>query len=125
MGAILTLGYNRYMYPDLYPEPDTIPKSDPLYGFPEGRQEKVMVATEDEMYSAKVPLPLRDYCAHMYIDFLKCRKENFPFVAKCHHEKHAYHNCEYGEYIDRMKDYERERRLMVRAKRIAANANAA
>uniref|UniRef100_A0A1B6KDR7 NADH dehydrogenase [ubiquinone] 1 beta subcomplex subunit 7 n=1 Tax=Graphocephala atropunctata TaxID=36148 RepID=A0A1B6KDR7_9HEMI len=125
MGGMLTLGYNKYRYPDLYPEPDTLPKFDPLYGFPEGREEKVMIATEEEMYSAKVPHEFRDYCAHKYIEFLKCRKENFPWVVKCHHEKHAYHDCEYQEYVDRMKDYERERRLMERSKRISLKASAA
>ena len=36
--------------------------------------EPVMVATQKEMADAQVPLVFRDYCAHLYIDFLKCKR---------------------------------------------------
>jgi NADH dehydrogenase (ubiquinone) 1 beta subcomplex subunit 7 len=57
----------------------------------------VMIATEDEMEAAKLELHERDYCAHKLIDFRKCRSENFPYVANCKHEKHAYLTCEFEE----------------------------
>jgi NADH dehydrogenase (ubiquinone) 1 beta subcomplex subunit 7 len=56
-----------------------------------------MIATKEEMDSAKMDPKFRDYCAHKYIAFYKCKKDNFPWVAACEHEKHDYHNCEYAE----------------------------
>ncbi|ODM91867.1 NADH dehydrogenase [ubiquinone] 1 beta subcomplex subunit 7 [Orchesella cincta] len=91
--------------------------ADPNYGFEEQgkrRKERVMVATEAEMISAKVPPKLRDFCAHHYINFEKCKKDKFPFVYRCHPEKHNYEHCQYEDYLIRMKDYERERRLLHR-----------
>ncbi|KAK9500158.1 hypothetical protein O3M35_001472 [Rhynocoris fuscipes] len=111
-------GINYKLHKDVTPHPTQQSKYDPLYGFPDGRKEKEMIASEEEMYSAKIPLDKRDYCAHVLLNYLKCRKEQWPWVYKCHHEKHDYLHCEYNEYIDRMKDYERERRLMVRDKRL-------
>ncbi|XP_014250701.1 NADH dehydrogenase [ubiquinone] 1 beta subcomplex subunit 7 [Cimex lectularius] len=102
---------------DPVPHPSEPAKFDPLYGFPNGRKEKEMKATQDELYSAKVPLDKRDYCSHLLLDYQKCRRANFPFILSCHHDKHMYLQCEYEDYLDRMKDYERERRLMERSKR--------
>lgn len=59
---------------------------------------KVMIATEEEMYAAKIPLKNRDYCAHYLLKFQKCRKDKFPWVYRCHHEKHEYLHCLYEEY---------------------------
>nr|CAH7721460.1 unnamed protein product [Callosobruchus chinensis] len=56
-----------------------------------------MIATEEEMRSAKIPLEDRDYCAHFLLKYRGCRKEYWPWVYKCHHEKHAYLNCKYDE----------------------------
>ncbi|XP_064094191.1 NADH dehydrogenase [ubiquinone] 1 beta subcomplex subunit 7-like [Macrobrachium nipponense] len=95
---------------------------DPLYGFPEGRKERAMVATVEEMDSAKIPLENRDYCAHLLIKHMACRQKVWPLAYKCAHEKHEYLNCEYDDYVLRMKEFERERRLLERAKRKAAKA---
>ncbi|XP_022110399.1 NADH dehydrogenase [ubiquinone] 1 beta subcomplex subunit 7-like isoform X1 [Acanthaster planci] len=104
---------NRDTAPDLY----NLPTFDPLYGFPEGRQERVMVATQEEMMKAQVPLDRRDYCAHLYIAWQRCRRDNFPNVFACKHSKHEYDRCEYEDFVMRMKEYEREKRLLARAKR--------
>lgn len=40
MGVGVSTMYNRWIHPDVTPEPSTIPKFDPLYGFPEGRELK-------------------------------------------------------------------------------------
>jgi NADH dehydrogenase (ubiquinone) 1 beta subcomplex subunit 7 len=56
-----------------------------------------MIATEEEMEAAKLELGERDYCAHKLLDYRKCRSENFPYVANCKHEKHAYLTCEFDE----------------------------
>lgn len=56
-----------------------------------------MIATEAEMESAKLEPNERDYCAHKLIEYRGCRRDNFPWVVKCHHEKHAYLNCQHEE----------------------------
>ncbi|XP_055311653.1 NADH dehydrogenase [ubiquinone] 1 beta subcomplex subunit 7 [Sitodiplosis mosellana] len=108
----------RYTSPEVTPYNEEV-TFDPLYGFPNGRKERVMIATEAEMVSAKLPLEERDYCAHTKIDYLRCIADVWPFPYKCAHEKHAQAQCQYEDYILRMKEYERERRLMVRRERIA------
>ncbi|XP_044754626.1 NADH dehydrogenase [ubiquinone] 1 beta subcomplex subunit 7 [Coccinella septempunctata] len=109
-------GIDRYRNPDIVPDPSKEPSFDPNLGFNKPRKERVMHVTEEEMMSAKIPLEFRDYCAHKLIDYHVCRKKNWPWVVNCHHEKHAYLTCEYEDYVMRMKEYERERRLRVKAK---------
>jgi len=111
------------VYATYIKSPDTMPDFrgeatfDPLYGFPRGRQERQMIATEAEMEDASLQAVDRDYCAHHLIDFLKCRKQKFPWVVSCKHERHVYEQCQYEDYVLRMKEYEREKRLLERRKR--------
>lgn len=56
-----------------------------------------MLATEDEMKAAQVPLDRRDYCAHLYINFKSCERNYYPFIVMCKPEKHMYLDCEYEE----------------------------
>lgn len=56
-----------------------------------------MLAKEEELKSAKIALKDRDYCSHLLLHFRACRKDAWPFVVKCEHEKHAYLNCQYHE----------------------------
>ncbi|CAL4063667.1 unnamed protein product [Meganyctiphanes norvegica] len=95
---------------------------DPTLGYPEGRKERVMVATQEEMEKAKIPLAERDYCAHLLINYRNCRQNVWPFAYQCAHEKHEYLNCQYDDYVLRMKEHEREHRLLERAKRKTARA---
>ncbi|KAK4003234.1 NADH dehydrogenase [ubiquinone] 1 beta subcomplex subunit 7 [Daphnia magna] len=90
-------------------------KHDPLEGFPNGRKPREIKTTLEEMESAKIPLDKRDYCVDYLMKFLECRNEKYPWVYKCHHEKHEYLHCQYEDYLIRMKDYERNRRLDERA----------
>ncbi|BFG02076.1 NADH dehydrogenase [Drosophila madeirensis] len=108
---------NHYLRPDVTPGPDVVPSFDPMLGF-ESRKERVMIATQEEMESVKLPLEDRDYCAHKLIAYQACRSDKFPFVYQCAHEKHAYLTCEYEDYVLRMKEFERERRLLERQKRL-------
>ncbi|XP_072023263.1 NADH dehydrogenase [ubiquinone] 1 beta subcomplex subunit 7-like [Amphiura filiformis] len=103
--------------PDTSPDIYNMPTFDPLYGFPEGRKERVMVATQQEMNDARLPLDKRDFCAHFLIDFYKCRQAEFPNLSACMGKKHDYDQCEYQDYVMRMKEYEREKRLLQRSKR--------
>lgn len=59
----------------------------------------VMIATEQEMEAAKIPLEDRDYCAHKLIAHRACRADVWPWAYKCAHAKHEYLNCEYEEYV--------------------------
>ena len=56
-----------------------------------------MQVTQEELAEAKVPLNLRDYCAHLFIPLAKCRKENYYLPWKCKAEKHAWDECEFQE----------------------------
>lgn len=114
MGHIPQNGFNFYFHPEVTPGPDEEPTFDPMLGFPNGRKQREMKISEDELKAAKIPLKNRDYCAHLLMAFRVCRKDNFPFVVNCEHEKHAYLNCKYDDYIIRAKEYERERRLRVK-----------
>ncbi|KFM78413.1 NADH dehydrogenase [ubiquinone] 1 beta subcomplex subunit 7, partial [Stegodyphus mimosarum] len=102
---------NVMFQPDVRaPEPPYQSKFDPMLGFPNGRKERTIKATKQEMESAAIPPELRDYCVDKYLVFLGCRREQFPFVYKCHHELHDYHTCEYEDHVIRMKEHEREKR---------------
>lgn len=56
-----------------------------------------MKVTQEEMAEAKVPINLRDYCAHLFIPLMECRKENYYLPWKCKKEKHAWDDCEFQE----------------------------
>jgi len=114
MGAAWSL----YFHPDVTPDPEKTSSYDPNFGFPNGRKERVMIATEQEMRAAKLPLEERDYCAHKKIDYLACRADVWPLAYRCAHSKHKLMDCMFDDYVLRMKEYERERRLMLREKRI-------
>ncbi|KAK2580413.1 hypothetical protein KPH14_006164 [Odynerus spinipes] len=104
-------------HPDTMPEAETDPTFDPNFGFTKARKPRVMIATEAEMKAVRIPKDLRDYCAHLLLDVEACKRLNFPFIRNCEHEIHTYHKCEYEDYILRMKEFERERRLLERQKR--------
>lgn len=113
--------YLRAVHPDTMPGPDCVPTFDPLLGAP-NRKERVMKATKEEMVSAKLPLEDRDYCADKLLKYRACRADVFPWLYKCHHEKHEYMTCEFEDYVLRMKEFEREKRLLERQKRLNAAA---
>jgi NADH dehydrogenase (ubiquinone) 1 beta subcomplex subunit 7 len=56
-----------------------------------------MIATEEEMQSAKLALEDRDYCAHMLLKYRSCRADKAPWLWRCAHEKHQFLQCEYEE----------------------------
>jgi len=76
-----------------------------------------MIATEEEMEAAVLTADQRDYCAHTLIDLFKCRQEKFPWVVACKPLKHHYEECQYHDWVLRMKEFEREKRLLERRKR--------
>ncbi|KAG8431837.1 hypothetical protein GDO86_019780 [Hymenochirus boettgeri] len=84
----------------------------------------VMVASQEEMNLAQLPLQQRDYCAHHLIKLMKCKRDMWPNFLACKHERHDWDLCQHEDYVQRMKQYERERRLLVR-QRNAEQAEAA
>ncbi|XP_039108159.1 NADH dehydrogenase [ubiquinone] 1 beta subcomplex subunit 7 [Hyaena hyaena] len=114
MGAHLA---RRYVSdPSGEPDPQRMPTFPPDYGFP-GRKEREMVATRQQMNDAQLTLQQRDYCAHYLIRLLKCKRDSFPNFLACKHEQHDWDYCEHLDYVMRMKEFERERRLLQRKKR--------
>ncbi|CAD5210911.1 unnamed protein product [Bursaphelenchus xylophilus] len=118
MGQKLSISVRDYIHPLESPRTDRPPTFDPLAGFPKGRKEREMKATWEEMNRWGLSPGERDYCAHILIDVYKCRREWAPLAAHpCSDIKHKYDLCEYDDYILRMKEYERERRLLARKRR--------
>ncbi|CAG9785147.1 unnamed protein product [Diatraea saccharalis] len=105
---------------DLYMDDE--PTFNPQTGFSFNRKEREMKISEAELMSAKIPPVYRDYCAHYLMDYQVCRYKNMPMLYRCAHEKHNYMNCEQQDYVLRMKEFERERRLRVREQRLVGAA---
>ncbi|KAK4841511.1 hypothetical protein QYF36_005678 [Acer negundo] len=63
---------------------------------------KKMIATQEEMVEARVPIPYRDHCAHLLIPLNKCRQAEFYLPWKCENERHSYEKCEYELVMERM-----------------------
>ncbi|CRL07404.1 CLUMA_CG020377, isoform A [Clunio marinus] len=112
-------GFSLHYKPEVTPDPNKETAFDHHFGFNGQRKERVMIATEEEMISAKIKLEDRDYCAHKLIQYKTCAADVWPWAVKCAPEKHEYMNCAFEDYVMRMKEYERERRLMERKQRIA------
>ncbi|XP_014478542.1 PREDICTED: NADH dehydrogenase [ubiquinone] 1 beta subcomplex subunit 7 [Dinoponera quadriceps] len=111
--------------PDVMPVPEGPPTFDPMLGFPTGRKPREMLVSEEDMIAAKIPRDRRDYCAHKYMDLLQCHRIHYPVMLKCAYEKHEYSRCRANDTILRLKEYERERRLLERRKRIQQKQAAA
>ena len=63
---------------------------------------KKMIATQEEMVEARVPIPYRDQCAHSLIPLNKCRQAEFYLPWKCENDRHSYEKCEYELVMERM-----------------------
>ncbi|KAF8040026.1 hypothetical protein BT93_B2287 [Corymbia citriodora subsp. variegata] len=63
---------------------------------------KKMIATQEEMAEARVPLAYRDQCAHLLIPLNKCRQAEYYLPWKCEGERHTYEKCEYELVMERM-----------------------
>lgn len=93
-------------------------------GFSFKRKQRRSTANKDDLISAKIPPKFRDYCADKLLVYQVCRYKHWPIVINCAHEKHAYLTCEMEDYVIRMKEFERERRLREREIRIKTGAKA-
>uniref|UniRef100_A0A1J3JUN4 NADH dehydrogenase [ubiquinone] 1 beta subcomplex subunit 7 n=1 Tax=Noccaea caerulescens TaxID=107243 RepID=A0A1J3JUN4_NOCCA len=61
-----------------------------------------MQVSRAELFEQRIPLPFRDYCAHLLIPLNKCRHEHLHMKWACEHEKHEYETCHWQWYKDRM-----------------------
>uniref|UniRef100_A0A0N5A7R3 NADH dehydrogenase [ubiquinone] 1 beta subcomplex subunit 7 n=1 Tax=Syphacia muris TaxID=451379 RepID=A0A0N5A7R3_9BILA len=125
MGTKLSVSYEGTARPEIAPRLDRPPTFDPLYGFPRGRKPREMKASWEEMNDWDLTFGQRDYCAHLLIDLKRCQVQNAPIAGyMCDDARHAYDKCEYDDYLMRIKEFERERRLLKRMerKRLAAEA---
>ncbi|KAK5866262.1 hypothetical protein PBY51_020468 [Eleginops maclovinus] len=122
MGAHLVKRYVTET--DTEPDPTKKYEFEPQFGFEE-REAREMVASQEHMNLAQLPLEQRDYCAQHLLKLMKCKRDNWPNFLACKHERHDWDYCEHQDYVMRMKEYERERRLQLRKKRIESQAEAA
>ncbi|VDO81211.1 unnamed protein product [Soboliphyme baturini] len=119
MGSSWSYDWEGYKDPDILPDRFLPPRFDPLYGFPHGRKKREMKATEEEMVRWQLKFNERDYCAHTLIDYRKCIAEHFPLANfYCYDKKEENELCQIEDFHLRMKEYERERRLLIREKRL-------
>ncbi|VDQ10258.1 unnamed protein product [Trichobilharzia regenti] len=73
---------------------------------------RVTELTEEEMMAAGLKSHERDYCAHILVAFRKCQREHVVPAFYCSDLRHMYLNCHEEDRLLRMKEYERERRLL-------------
>uniref|UniRef100_A0A914I9Y8 NADH dehydrogenase [ubiquinone] 1 beta subcomplex subunit 7 n=1 Tax=Globodera rostochiensis TaxID=31243 RepID=A0A914I9Y8_GLORO len=115
MGQKLAVSLDDYFHPESAPRIDRPPTFDPLYGFPKGRKPREMQISWEELEALKFPIGARDYCAHKAVAWRKCCWDKAPFATHyCHGARHAYALCQYDDYLQRMKEFEREKRLLQR-----------
>lgn len=56
-----------------------------------------MVATQEQMNLAQLPVEQRDYCAQYLLKLMKCKRDNWPNFLACKHERHDWDYCEHQE----------------------------
>merc|ERR1712080_159054 len=106
------------------PHQGSQPTFDPNMGFTNGRVPRVLNVSAEEMEALQLSPSEKNYCADLHMKARICHYMNMPFGYKCNHIRHEVDHCLREDYIIRMKEYERERSLRKRAKRIAAQAGA-
>ncbi|KAG9337845.1 hypothetical protein JZ751_027496 [Albula glossodonta] len=116
MGAHLVKSYVTNT--DTEPDPKKPPAFDPMLGFDERKERGPGLAWPGPAQVNKTGGNVRDYCAHHLLKLMKCKRDNWPNFLACKHERHDWDYCQHHDYIMRMKEFERERRLLMRKKRI-------
>jgi NADH dehydrogenase (ubiquinone) 1 beta subcomplex subunit 7 len=62
----------------------------------EGRAPPV---SQEELRKNHIPRDYRDHCAHLLIPLNVCRTRSLYAPWKCTDERHAYEECQFGEYV--------------------------
>ena len=55
----------------------------------------------EALKDAKIPICMRDTCAHLLIGLNKCRRDTWWNPGRCGHERHTYEECQYNAYLQR------------------------
>ncbi|KAF9530271.1 NADH-ubiquinone oxidoreductase B18 subunit-domain-containing protein [Crepidotus variabilis] len=66
-------------------------------------------ATQEQLKANKVPLAWRDGCSALLLPLNVCRRKNNYKPWKCEHEKHVYEQCQYDDYVRRMKVLQKQK----------------
>lgn len=74
------------------------------------------------MDSANIHPQYRDHCAIHRIEFKRCMQRNSPFYLRCTEAEEKLFECVQDELLHDMKEFEREKRLNARERRIAQKA---
>lgn len=77
-----------------------------------------MVATKQEMDSGNLFPQDRNLCSHLYLKHRACVNDNLPFTYPCKGLKHEWVECKMEVLVRDMKEFERERRLNARERRL-------
>lgn len=80
-------------------------------------------ATREEMDSACIEPILRDHCVDIRIYYHKCIDENAPFWYKCKAMKQELEECYWNMRMGDIKEFERERRLNKRERRLTGTSD--
>lgn len=76
------------------------------------------------MDSAAINTKYRDECAHKRIEFRGCKKAYAPFWFMCDDKEQELRDCYWDSHVRDMKEFERERRLNIRERRIRESLKA-
>lgn len=49
----------------------------------------------DQLKAARIPMALRDNCAHLLVGLNECRRATFFSPHQCVHQRHIYEECQY------------------------------
>merc|ERR1712212_88902 len=95
------------------PPPDVIP-DEPA---------PVMTATQKELADAQVPIRHRDYCGHLMIPLLDCRRNSTVILPwSCAKERAVWDECEVQDYYRRMRELVRQKRAKQKEEELQAEA---
>jgi len=66
-------------------------------------------ASQTELKAKKVPLGWRDQCSSLLIPLNVCRRDKYYLPWECNDERHAYEECQYKDYMRRMKELSKQK----------------
>ncbi|RKP34537.1 NADH-ubiquinone oxidoreductase B18 subunit-domain-containing protein [Dimargaris cristalligena] len=74
-------------------------------------KEPEMKMTQRQLAEYRIPLEVRDYCAHLLVPLNRCRYDNFFLAWTCKHEKHEYELCQHNDFMRRVNMKKEKKRL--------------
>jgi NADH dehydrogenase (ubiquinone) 1 beta subcomplex subunit 7 len=68
----------------------------------------------------RIPLGLRDSCAHLLIPLDECRRETLFNPDRCTHQRHTYEECQFIAWSQRVEDKKQMKAAEAAAAKVAA-----